>query len=334
MMTRTSLRRARAAVVSTLLAAFVLTGAPAFADRPDHGADPPGRSEDAPGRQEATPGQAQPAGEPATPEPAGPPADVPAGPPAETPAGPPAHAPAGPPADVPAAGGRPDEVPPSSPGAGEGAGNGEVPPGNRGTVKIHRVGTPDDDRRNEPKVCAFRIVGFGFPEDAALVVTIAGHGGPNAGTGTFGPTAVATDTDGGFAIAGPALPDGMYRLTVENTTAPGGAKQKVFKVECPLVPDEPDESDESDESDEPGVGATEEEPTPRQEEPEVLPTSQERTLGTAATGGATAAALPTEVAGVQVSRPGLAFSGADVAGLAFLGAALIGGGTILRRRHA
>jgi hypothetical protein len=110
----------------------------------------------------------------------------------------------------------------------------DLAPGNRGTVKIHRATTPDDDRRDEPKVCPFRIVGFGFPDDADLVITIEGHGGPNAGPDSFDTTLAADQLspEGDFAIAGPALADGMYKLYVENTTAPGGAKQKVFKIDC------------------------------------------------------------------------------------------------------
>jgi len=108
-------------------------------------------------------------------------------------------------------------------------------PGNRGTVKIHEVGTPEDDHRNEPQVCDFEIVGFGFPDDANLGITIEGHGGPNSGTGSFSSTVTAEQLseEGDWVVDGPTLPDGMYKLYVENTTAPGGAKQKVFKVDCP-----------------------------------------------------------------------------------------------------
>jgi LPXTG-motif cell wall-anchored protein len=109
------------------------------------------------------------------------------------------------------------------------------PPGNKGTVKIHRPTTPDTDRRNEPKVCTFRIVGFSFPDDTHLEISIEGHGGPNAGTGSFETIVDAGDLSdaGDFAIAGPTLPNGMYKLTADNTTAPGDAKHKVFKVDCP-----------------------------------------------------------------------------------------------------
>lgn len=110
----------------------------------------------------------------------------------------------------------------------------EEPPGNQGTVKIHESTTPDSDRRNEPKVCAFRIVGFGFPDDSDIELSIEGHGGPNAGTGSYAGTVGADDlsAEGDWAIAGPSLADGMYKLTTDNTTAPGNAKHKVFKVEC------------------------------------------------------------------------------------------------------
>lgn len=114
------------------------------------------------------------------------------------------------------------------------AAHGEAP-GNAGTVKTHERGTPDADRRDEPKVCELRIVGFGFPDDADLQLSIVGHGGPNAGpdswTSTLGADALSPAGD--WAIDGPTLADGMYKLQVENTTAPGGAKQKVFKVDCP-----------------------------------------------------------------------------------------------------
>lgn len=124
-----------------------------------------------------------------------------------------------------------------------GDGAGQPAPGNKGTVKVHEVGTPDDDRRNEPKLCEFRIVGFGFPDDAHLEVSIVGHGGPNAGPGSFTSTVDQRQLSpaGDWAIPGPALADGMYKLAVENTTAPGGAKQKVFKVDCPAEPATADE---------------------------------------------------------------------------------------------
>jgi LPXTG-motif cell wall-anchored protein len=182
---------------------------------------------------------------------------------------------------------------------------GEEPPGNKGTVKIHRSSTADSDRRNEPKVCAFRIVGFGFPEDTNLELSIVGHGGPNAGSGSFAGTVEAGDLSpaGDFGVAGPSLPDGMYKLTADNTTAPGSAKHKVFKVDCG------------------GQGPT------------------GGTTGGDTTGGTTGSAAPeqfqqptgedTNVLGATVERDVLPRTGRDMSGFAILGSGLIIGGTAL-----
>lgn len=223
------------------------------------------------------------------------------------------------------------------------------PPGNRGTVKIHDAATPDADRRDEPHVCEFRIVGFGFPADSDLVITIAGHGGPNAGPGTFATTlgAGGLDADGDWAIAGPTLADGMYKLEIENTTAPGGAKQKVFHVECP--------DDEVVTDEEPAVVETTTTSTTTSS------TTSTSTTSTSTT-STTAALLPGETVLPGVAEPGrglvlgargergtevlavapataaradrsaLAFSGATVAGLVLLGVGLVAAGLLARRR--
>jgi hypothetical protein len=225
----------------------------------------------------------------------------------------------------------------------------EEPPGNKGTVKVHETGTPDDDRREEPKLCDFRIVGFGFPEDAELAVHIDGHGGPNAGPDTFDATVTSAQLSdaGDWAIDGPTLADGMYKLYVENTTAPGGAKQKVFKIDCPEVSGSPATVDTSDA----GAGG----------ETSVLGASV--TGGTAAAmevGGNEAASAPetfvlgatierasalptvaaasqgsTEVAGTQVSRGALARTGSEVLSAVLLATGLLGIGAVLlrARRH-
>lgn len=240
------------------------------------------------------------------------------------------------------------------------AGAGEAAPGNRGTVKIHDAATPDDDRREEPHVCEFRIVGFGFPADADLVVAIEGHGGPNAGAGAFtadlGAGAVAAEGD--FALAGPALPDGTYRLTVENRTAPGGAKQKVFHVDCP----EPAGAvDGTTTTEAPGTTTTSSTTTSSTSTSTTSTTSTSTTLlggsidGTATPGderdgvvesasGSRAAA--TEVLGTQQAAApsprraqaraqALALTGGEVAALVAVGLGLVLlGGTLVRRRRA
>lgn len=40
--------------------------------------------------------------------------------------------------------------------------------GNNGDVRIHEVGTPQADNRNEPHVCKFYIDGFNFDKNATI----------------------------------------------------------------------------------------------------------------------------------------------------------------------
>lgn len=237
----------------------------------------------------------------------------------------------------------------------------EEPPGNKGTVKVHETGTPDDDRREEPKLCDFRIVGFGFPEDAELAIHIEGHGGPNAGPDTFDGvvTSAQLSEAGDWAIDGPTLADGMYKLYVENTTAPGGAKQKVFKIDCPEAATGGSSvaggsvvggSSATVDNSEAGSGG----------ETSVLGASVTRgTAAAAEVGGNEAASAPetfvlgatiertsavpavaaasqgsTEVAGIQVSRGSLARTGFETLPAVFLATGLLGAGAVLLRARS
>jgi hypothetical protein len=110
-------------------------------------------------------------------------------------------------------------------------------PKNNGTIKVHSVGTPLDDNRNEPKqVCAFYLAAFGFDADQELSYAFATQpGGVAAGTpGTFtvGPTNARPTGDGYSPDL--SLPDGQYKVTV---TTSDGTKTKVFKVQCADEPD-------------------------------------------------------------------------------------------------
>ena len=104
------------------------------------------------------------------------------------------------------------------------------PPGNNGTVKVHDIDISDDDHRTTPKVCEFRIVGFGFDSGQSLTLSIEGAPTPNGGTGSYATTVVA-GTDGGFAQPVPTLPDGDYRVTLY-TGVNGGEKHKNLEVDC------------------------------------------------------------------------------------------------------
>lgn len=292
--TTTRTRIARTALSLAILGGTLAASATALAD-PAAG-DSPGRSAEAPGQQEAHPAEGTPPA--ALPEQAAPQAQE--------------HAAASP-SSVDDPGGEAAPVV---------AGDGEEAPGNRGTIKTHLSTTPDDDRRDEPHFCAGRLVGFGFPEDANLEIAIEGHGGPNSGPDTFDTTVTADmlSETGDFALALPTLADGMYKITADNVTAPGFAKQKVIKVECPV------------------------EVLPEEEEPEIPPTiideeEEEEVLGVTivrparieevVTAAPAAPAANEQVLGVQIQRGALARTGMSVSLPVLLGFALLIAGLAL-----
>lgn len=104
----------------------------------------------------------------------------------------------------------------------------DLGPGNRGTGKIHNDATNPLDRRNQPKVGCFDVTGFHFDPNQSLAISIVGHGGPNAGTGSLGAN-TQSDGQGNLLLDSQSLPAGMYKLTIR-TGRPGGVKHKVFKV--------------------------------------------------------------------------------------------------------
>lgn len=103
------------------------------------------------------------------------------------------------------------------------------PPGDNGTVKIHAVGTPTDDRRNEPHVCSFYVDAFGFDGQQAVAWHI----------DTQPPTGRQQVRAGGIALADGSgrtdtmqLPDGHYKLYWTFAGEHGAGKHKVFWVDC------------------------------------------------------------------------------------------------------
>lgn len=109
--------------------------------------------------------------------------------------------------------------------------SGRQVPGDNETVKVHRSTTSDHDRRNEPKVCAFYLVGFGFDAEQAVSWQITSW--PPTGdravvkSGTLG-----MDQDGWGRTDVMSLPDGHYKLYWKFVGEHGWAKQKVFWVRC------------------------------------------------------------------------------------------------------
>ncbi|WP_371651664.1 MULTISPECIES: hypothetical protein [unclassified Streptomyces] len=105
-------------------------------------------------------------------------------------------------------------------------------PGDNGDVKIHNLGTPFTDQRNEPKVCGFYLDAFNF--DVAQGITWSIQTQPlRAGGATLnGAITLATGTGHTVPLT---LPDGQYKLTWNITGGNGAGKHKVFKVDCAPV---------------------------------------------------------------------------------------------------
>ncbi|MFJ5831297.1 hypothetical protein [Streptomyces sp. NPDC093089] len=103
-------------------------------------------------------------------------------------------------------------------------------PGDNGDVKIHKVGTPVDDQRNEPKVCRFYLAAFNFDTLQEVDWEITPQP-PKADDPTLsGQITLATGTGHTGTLS---LPGGQYKLVWTFEGQSGAGKQKVFKVECP-----------------------------------------------------------------------------------------------------
>lgn len=192
------------------------------------------------------------------------------------------------------------------------------PPGDNGTVKVHDPDRPDEDNRNEPKVCDFKLIGNGFDGLQSVSWTISVHGGPPAGRVVALEGEIELDEDGHGATEILELPNGHYKLdwTFEGQQS-ADAKHKVFKVTCadPTAPptDEPTDEPTDTPTDEPTDTPTDA-PT---EEPTDEPTE-----------GETPKEPGEEVPADEKPQAGggLPVTGAALAGLVAAGVAAIGGG--------
>ncbi|WP_329278960.1 hypothetical protein [Streptomyces sp. NBC_01451] len=108
-------------------------------------------------------------------------------------------------------------------------------PGDNGDVKIHKVGTPFNDQRDEPKVCDFYLAAFNFddlPDGQDIEWSIETQ--PLEANGaTLGDT-LDLEPDGTGHTLPLALPDGQYKLTWNIVGGQGAGKHKVFQVDCPI----------------------------------------------------------------------------------------------------
>ncbi|MBB5936319.1 hypothetical protein [Streptomyces zagrosensis] len=109
----------------------------------------------------------------------------------------------------------------SSPGASSPGG---------GDVKIHRVGTPVQDSRDERKVCAFYLAAADVTGSQDLTWQIAPQPNPRNQPGIGGNIAI----ESGSGHTGPhTLPSGKYQLTWSGADQQDAANRKMFMVECP-----------------------------------------------------------------------------------------------------
>ncbi|GAA1458671.1 hypothetical protein NE857_27315 [Nocardiopsis exhalans] len=139
-------------------------------------------------------------------------------------------------------------------------------PGDNGTVKIHNPQTPEEDNRNEPKVCDFQVVAFGFDAGQEVSWEILTHGGPPNSRTVELEGELVLDDEGAGSTEVLNLDDGHYKLewTFDGQKGKGG-KHKVFKVVCDGGEGEP----------EPNPTPTGEPETPETpENPEASPTPE------------------------------------------------------------
>ena len=107
------------------------------------------------------------------------------------------------------------------------------PPGFNGTVKIHDdEPEPSPVRKNQPHVCDFHVHGFNFDAASSGTYRIDQH--PPTGRATVKSGTWTADSNGDWRTEVMVLPDGHYKLYVDQTLpeAPGGKKHKVFWVRC------------------------------------------------------------------------------------------------------
>lgn len=126
------------------------------------------------------------------------------------------------------------------------------PRGNNGTVKIDGEAF-DDGRGNEPHVgCTFQVDFYGFDAGDTATITFTGHAPTGGGPLHSESRTVSTDAAGGgqdrdatftysvsdqlseLGAVTPHAQQGWHvKLAVDVDSTPGGAKQKVFWIDCP-----------------------------------------------------------------------------------------------------
>lgn len=103
-------------------------------------------------------------------------------------------------------------------------------PGEGGDVRIHQVGTPFDDPRTEPAVCAFYLAAAGFGALDTVSWKIAPQPHEADGHSVAGRISLAGGSGQSSRLT---LPAGTYRLGWAREGADGVGTHKAFTVACP-----------------------------------------------------------------------------------------------------
>ncbi|MCZ0979118.1 hypothetical protein O1L60_07950 [Streptomyces diastatochromogenes] len=109
-------------------------------------------------------------------------------------------------------------------------------PGDNGDVKVHRQGTADTDRANQPQVgCVFRFAAFDFDGLQSIQWNIYAQPGlPGNQDPSLKNGSIVVDANGdGHTDDLTGLPSGMYKVEWTWVGQNGAAKSKVFRVDCP-----------------------------------------------------------------------------------------------------
>ncbi|MET9436574.1 hypothetical protein [Streptomyces sp. NPDC006551] len=109
-------------------------------------------------------------------------------------------------------------------------------PGDNGDVKVHHAGrpdepprTPENDQRNEPKVCTFYFSALSFDGLQALTWSVVPQ--PLKG-GLVKSGTITVDSEGNGFTPDLELSDGLYKVEWTWPGQMGAKKSKVFKVDC------------------------------------------------------------------------------------------------------
>jgi hypothetical protein len=110
---------------------------------------------------------------------------------------------------------------------------GASPAGSNGTAKTHEGdGLTTPERRQEPKVCTFRVEVFGFDRDQQVSFQVydKAHGSDHQPVVT---DTITTNQQGqGSSTEAYSLPDGRYKLVADSSDGTDKAEHKVFSVRC------------------------------------------------------------------------------------------------------